>query len=185
VSTAGSADRAVGFRINGAPTGLKKGSVGVVFENNTGVTLASLDVGYHGEQWYRGASNQVTTLAFQYRIESDFANINNDIDRAQSGWIAHDPLSWGVTNTLSANVWQNGKANSADFSSTISGLTLNDGELLIMRWRIPLTGDNENALIIDDVTVNNFVAVPEPTAFALIGLSGSAWLLLRRRLGRP
>jgi hypothetical protein len=90
-----------------------------------------------------------------------------------------------VTNTLSANVWQNGKVNSADFSSTISGLTLNDGELLIMRWRIPLTGNSENALMIDDVTVNNLVAVPEPTALALIGLSGSALLLLRRRQGRP
>ena len=67
-STANNPDRAVGFRINGQPSGLKKGSVGVIFDNNTGLTLTGFDLSYQGEQWYQ--SLNATTLEFQWRDEA-------------------------------------------------------------------------------------------------------------------
>ncbi len=71
-------------------------------------------------------------------------------------------------------------ANGTNISASISGAALADGQVLIMRWRIPLTGQNENGLFIDDVVVNNFVAIPEPATLGLIAAFGVSVLFIRR-----
>ena len=173
-----STDAAIGFLVDGQPTGLKKGSVGMVFQNNTGTTLTGFDVAYQGEKWYRHTED--TTLLFQYTIQDSFADINSDIDRAGSGiWTDVGALSW--TEAAAADTtWMNGSVNTTNLNASVSDVTLADGQSLIMRWRIPLTGTKEQGLFIDDVTVDNFVAIPEPATIGLITLFGTGILAVRR-----
>ena len=177
-----SPDAAVGFFIDGQPEGLKKGSVGIVFQNNTGTTLTGFDVAYKGEKWYR--HTEETTLLFQYTVQDSFADIDSDIDRAGAGiWTDVGALSW--TEAAAADTtWQNGSvpANGTNFNASVSGFSLADGQSLIVRWRIPLTGTKEQALFIDDVTINNFQVIPEPATFGLASIFGAAVLFIRRRL---
>ena len=176
VSTAGNDDRAVGFRINGQASGLKKGSIGVIFDNNTGSTLTGFNLSYKGEQWYKSVND--TTLEFQWRVVDSFADINNDIDRAQSGWSAEGgPLAWFVAGG-DANSWINGMSNSTNISGSVTGISWAAGQKLVMRWRIPETGQGKAGLMIDDVS---FAAIPEPTTLSLVAVSGLSALLLRRR----
>jgi hypothetical protein len=177
-STAGNTDRAVGFRINGQPDGLKKGSVGVIFSNNTGQTITGFDLGYTGEQWYKATN--ATTLLVQYRIVNSFTDINGgDIDFAEGGaWSDISALDWSVA-ANGSNGWSNGTTNSTTFApETISGLTWNDGQQLVLRWRIAETGVQQNGLFIDDVSLGNLALIPEPSSLALLGLGG---LLIARR----
>ena len=177
-STAGNSDRAVGFRINGAPSGLKKGSLGVIFDNNTGTTLTGFDVSYQGEQWFQAVND--TTLEFQWRVVDSFADISNDIDRAQAGWSAEgSPLAWFVP-AGGANAWMNGIANSTNISGSVTGMSLAPGQKLIMRWRIPEAGAQRAGLFIDDVQIDNWVAIPEPSTIGLIGLCGAGLAVFRR-----
>ena len=178
-----STDAALGFNIDGQPGGLKKGSVGLIFQNNTGTTLTGFDVAYKGEQWYQNTSGD-TTLLFQYTIQDSFADISSDIDRAGTGiWTDVGALDWNVA-AGTANGWMNGStaANGTNISASVTGTTLADGQVLIMRWRIPLTGQNENGLFIDDVTINNFQTIPEPATLGLVTAFGAAILFVRRRL---
>lgn len=176
-----STDAALGFFIDGQPGGLKKGSVGMVFQNNTGTTLSGFDVAYKGEKWYR--HTEETTLLFQYTVQNSFADINSDIDRAGAGiWTDVGGLSWTEAAITNNTTWQDGStaANSTNFNASVSGITLADGQSLIMRWRIPLTGTKEQGLFIDDVTVDNFVAIPEPATISMLGIGGLLTLLVRR-----
>ncbi len=179
VSTANNSDRAIGFRVDGQPGGLKKGSVGVIFENNSGTTLTGFDVAYRGEQWYR--SGNATTLLFQWRVVDSFADISNDIDIALAGWNDAGALSWAVAAGGSAT-WINGTTagNYTNIIGSVTGMSLGDGQKLILRWRIAETGESKAGLMIDDVTVNNFQAIPEPATLGLIVSFGAGVVAIRR-----
>lgn len=177
VSTAGNSDRAAGFLVNGQPGGLKKGSLGVVFANNTGTTLTGFDLAYQGENWYKAVNE--TTLLFQWRVVDSFADINSDIDRAQDGWNDSGALSWTVA-ADTANAWVNGTANTASLSASISGMALADGQKLVMRWRIAESGAQRAGLMIDDVTVNNWVTIPEPSTAGMLSIALLFALLIRK-----
>ena len=182
-STAGTSDRAVGFLIDGGE--LTKGSVGVVFTNNTGLTITGFDLGYRGEQWYRYI-DAVTTLNFEYAVVNSFAtDINGDIDRVQPGtWTGVSALSWTVEadgNTTFTN------GTTAGFSEvfapvTLSGLSIADGQDLVIRWSIAETNEHQNGLFIDDVTFGNVTAIPEPSTYAVItGLLMFSFVMYRRK----
>lgn len=182
-SVANNADRAVGFRINGDPAGLKKGSVGLVLTNNTGSTINSLELGYTGEKWYQAVN--ATTLLVQYAIVDSFAtDISADIDRAQADtWIDITPLNWTVAAGAS-NVWTNG-TQTGNFNVftpvTLSGLSIADGQQLVIRWRIAEAANQRSGLFIDDVSIGNISVVPEPATVALLaGFSAWGLVLLRR-----
>lgn len=177
VSTAGNPDRAAGFRINGQPGGLKKGSLGMIFDNDTGMTLTGFDVAYQGEQWYQAVNE--TTLVFQWRVVDSFADINNDIDRAQAGWSAEgSDLAWTVPAGAN-NTWVNGTeaANSTNFSGSVTGMSLAPGQKLVIRWRIAESGVGRAGLMIDDVQIDNWVAelvdTPESLYADWLGLYSS------------
>lgn len=181
-STANNSDRAVGFRINGQPDGLKKGSVGVVFANNTGTTITGFDLGYTGEKWYQAIND--TTLLVQYAVVNSFAaDINGDIDRAQADtWTDVGALSWTVNGVEGTNSWANG-TQAGNFNvfepMTISGLSIADGQELVIRWRIAESGVNRSGLFIDDVT---FTVIPEPSTVAVwTGLAMLGLVMYRRK----
>lgn len=183
-STAGNTDRAVGFRINGDPAGLKKGSVGLVFTNNTGTTITGFDLGYTGEKWYQAVNE--TTLLVQYAVVNSFAaDISGDIDRAQADtWTDIPGLSWTVAAGAS-NTWTNGTQpiNSNVFAPvTLNGLSIGDGQDLVIRWRIAEAGAQRSGLFIDDVSFGNVAAVPEPATMAVwVGLAILGLVMYRRK----
>lgn len=183
-SVAGGSDRAIGFRVNGQPAGLKKGSMGMVLKNDTGLTLTGFDLGYTGEQWYK--STNETTLLFQYAIVNSFStDISGDIDLAQAGmWNDVSALSWTMPASTS-NTWTNGTdaANVASFAPlSISGLSIAPGQELVIRWRIAESGVGRAGLFVDDVTFGNLTTVPEPATYALIaGVFAVALVVGRRR----
>jgi len=153
-------DAAVGFLVDGNSGGLKKGSVGIIFTNETGSTIGSFDVSYRGEQWYRSTFD--TTLKFQWIVTNSFADINSDIDRAGAPWNDSGALDWYAPTNATAG-WLNGQllANGTNLSTTVNNnVNLAPGQVLILRWRIPESGSQENGLFIDDVVVTNFTAVP-------------------------
>ena len=182
-SVAGGTDRAIGFRVNGQPEGLKKGSMGLVFKNDTGLTISGFDLGYRGEQWYR--STNETALLFQYAIVDSFAtDISGDIDRTQANtWNDLGALSWTVPAGAN-NTWINGSdpANSVLFSPvSVSGLAVAPGQELVIRWRIAESGVGRAGLFIDDVSFGNVTTVPEPATYALLAGVLAIALVVRRR----
>lgn len=159
-STAGNSDRAAGFLVNGQPGGLKKGSLGVIFTNETGSTIQSFEVSYAGEKWYKTVND--TTLKFQWIVTNSFAGIDSDIDLAGAPWNDVVALDWYVS-ADTASSWVNGTQaiNATNFSATVTNnVNLADGQVLILRWRIPETGTPEHGLFIDDVVVTNFLTAP-------------------------
>lgn len=186
-STASNSDRAAGFRINGQPGGLKKGSLGIVFSNDTGSTITGFDLSYTGEKWYQAVN--ATTLLVQYAVLDDFAtDINGDIDRAQADtWNDLGSLSWTV-DAGPSNTWTNG-TSAGNFNVfdplTVSGLSIAPGQELVIRWRIAESGVTLSGLFIDDVSFGNLTAVPEPSTYALLaGLATLGLVMLRRRNAR-
>lgn len=64
------------------------------------------------------------------------------------------------------------------FSHTVSGLSWEDDQFLVLRWSaIDLTGQ-DNGLAIDDLT---FSAVPEPGSTILVALGALLGVGVRRR----
>lgn len=183
-STANNSDRAAGFRVDGQSGGLKKGSLGMVLSNDTGLTLTGFDLGYKGEKWYQAVNE--TTLLVQYAVVDSFAtDLNGDIDLAQGGtWNDLGSLSWTVA-AGPGNTWTNGTSagNFNEFTSiSVSGLSIAPGQDLVIRWRIAESGVTRSGLFIDDVSFGNLTAVPEPSTFALLaGLATFALVMYRRR----
>lgn len=186
-SIANNTDRAVGFRINGQAVndgGLKKGSVGVVFTNNTGTIITGFDLGYTGEKWYQAVND--TTLLVQYAVVDSFAtDINGDIDRAQPGtWTDVGALSWTVLGLPGTNSWTNG-TQAGNFNVfepvTLTGLSIADGQQLVIRWRIAEAGAQRSGLFIDDVTFGNLTVIPEPRTVAVWAALTMLGLVIYRR----
>ena len=65
------------------------GGTGTVFQaarltNNTGATIASLDISYVGEQWRNGGNTAAHTLTFQYQVAN--AGVITGANAPATGW---------------------------------------------------------------------------------------------------
>src|SRR6476646_7036706 len=75
------ADRALGS--------VASGGTGTVYQaarltNNTGATIASLDISYVGEQWRNGGNATAHTLTFQYQVAN--AGVVTGANAPTTGW---------------------------------------------------------------------------------------------------
>lgn len=143
---------------------------GVLIENNTKHKITSLDVSYTGKVWRVGSSSTaVDTLAFSYVVLTGAGNVRALRDRTKYlGDIKtrkHDALNFVTPSTLTAKI--NGtvgagldgedSANQSHLSSSIS-VTVNPGEVILLRWNdVDELGDDQ-ALAIDDLVVKATVA---------------------------
>ena len=154
--TSGSTDRALGgiattFYSNGYPlTG--NGYVAMRFVNNTGRTIANLEVAYAMEQWYNSGKIDRAQLAFDYQVPAGtFAGM------MESGaWTNVPTLGVDAPSTATVVASKNGNApaNRRVLSATINNLNLPNGREVVLRWKYVMNQNtNGNGLSIDDVTV--------------------------------
>jgi hypothetical protein len=166
----GSTERALGF----LPTSNQISQFGLVLTNNTGATIQAFELSFTGEQWRRGDVATPDTLTFAY-------GLGNDLNASLTDAAA---LTFSSPNTQLAptEVALNGNAllNQVLKSATITGLNWQDGQNLVLRWRVADISGQDDGLAIDNLS---FAAVPEPAA-CLLGVLGACGSLLIVRRSR-
>jgi len=123
---AGSADRALGSLASG--TGIS--TFGMIFTNNTGVTLHSFTIGYTAQQWRIGGSGNINNWTFRYKTGAGITDLN------ATGLLTTAALNFSSVNTTGPTGALNGAvtANQSPHSYTITGIAWNNGEQLLLRW---------------------------------------------------
>ncbi len=138
-------DRALGGLLSGSLTP----TLGVSFVNNTGSTITSIDILYHGEQWRLGATARADRLDFQYSLDAASLSSGTWIDVNELDFVS--PVTAGVVGALNGN----DSINSSTLSFNITGLNLEPGSTFFFRWL------DVNASGADDgLAIDNFVIIP-------------------------
>jgi len=168
-------DRALGSR-NANATGEIR--YGVVLQNKSGAAINQINIAYTGEQWRQDTSGQTSTfddkLTVTFKIQStDPATQTAGTALSTSGFTATSGLNFDspqpqISGTTGATPLDgNDPANRTAVSGSISGITWNPNQFLILRWSdLNITG-NDNTLAIDDLSIS---PVPEPATASLLGL---------------
>ena len=134
---------------------------GILLTNNTGSTIASLDVSYTGEQW-RNSAAAAQTVAFSYLTGMTITGSLADFQAAGTNVTALDftsPVTGGVAGALNGNL----AANRVARSTTISGVNLANGQSILLRWSDPDHTGSDHGLSIDDFSVTANGGVVQPT----------------------
>ncbi|MDQ8190952.1 hypothetical protein [Roseibacillus persicicus] len=149
--TSQSTDRALG---SVASTSAGSHAYGVLFQNNSGTTLVINSVSYTGEQWRNGGNDTAQTLEFSYYRNYNIINTADYANELPFGWISHQGLSFtspiAVANTLTLD--GNADENRTEISSN-PGISVADGEYVMLRWIDVNDSGNDHGLAIDDLHV--------------------------------
>jgi len=154
--TTGSSDRALGL----LPTSNQVSAFGVVLTNTTGFTITELDVSFVGEQWRAGEPENVLTFSY---------GIGTSLSAAATPFSSLDFATLYSGENPQFAVDGNDPDNQVALSDTIGGLSVADGESIVLRWDMADMSGQDNGLAIDDLVV---VGIPAPGAIALVGLAG-------------
>jgi len=183
--TIGQTDRALGSLSSGTP---KTNAFGVWIKNDTSTAVNNILISYTGEEWRNGGNTAVQTLAFSYETFSTptFTGPLDVVPAGVGNWIGFSALDFlsPTVGATAAALDGNNPANQVQFSNVLlTGVTLNPGDSIFLRWvDIDDTG-NDHGLAVDNFSAS-FTAVPEPSAMAIGGclaLLGVAWRNSRRR----
>ena len=167
-------------------TGTGNIAYGLRLQNTTGRLLTDFTITYTGEQWRDGGNTTTPNaqkLDFSYRIAP--AITSPDISNT-STWTDFNALDFSsptFTATRSGVALDgNLGANRTTFTSVLlTGVVVNDGEEIFIRWYDHNDSGRNHGLAIDDVTV--VYAIPEPTTSTLVaGLGLIGFAAYRRRL---
>ncbi|MEP6849943.1 MAG: hypothetical protein ABI999_13885 [Acidobacteriota bacterium] len=166
-STTVPADRSLGSLTN---TSADRNLLGSCFTNTSGAALATVYIGYAGEQWRNGGSNIPDRLRFQYAVEAgpSTSNIFTANGGAFTDFNTLDFVS-RITSATAAGLDGNLAANRRVFIPTAVPAAIPAGGKLFIRW-IDVrtgTGTNDDALAIDDFSIS----LMPPTA-AGVSISG-------------
>lgn len=134
--------------------------IGAAFVNQTGGTIAQLDIAYIGEQWRLGANSppRADRLDFQYSLDA------TGLGDGDGTWIDVDALDFSTPNQMAAvgaldgNLAQNRTAVSA----TITGLSIPPGATFRIRWLDFNAPGADDGLGIDDFSLIASSAAPTP-----------------------
>ncbi|MBI2512564.1 MAG: immunoglobulin domain-containing protein [Opitutae bacterium] len=153
-------DRALGSVSSGSTVS----RFGLVMVNTTGRTITQFTLSYIGEQWRDGGNSTpvAQTLPFEYSLGA--TDINTGTFTAVA---ALNFVSPKFTTTAGA-IDGNANANRTALSATVTGLTWNAGQTLVLRWNDANDAGNDHALAIDDLSFTT----PDPAP--AITLSPSA-----------
>jgi hypothetical protein len=105
------------------------------------------------------------------------------VDSAPNGgWVGFSALDFlsPTTGATAATLDGNAAANRTVFTPmTLTGVTLNPGDSIFIRWLDIDDSGNDHGLAVDDFSFSASV-VPEPSAAALMGLASFGLICWRR-----
>jgi hypothetical protein len=179
--TIADADRALGSLGSGTP---KTNVFGIWIKNDTADVVDTLTINYTGEEWRNGGNTAVQTLAFGYQTSS--VGFSSPIDtgiEGVNGWTAFTALNFNspTTGATATALDGNNAANRTVFGPTLlTGVTLNPGDSIFLRWRDIDDSGNDHGLAVDDFSFSATVIAPEPSTAALLGLISFGVVCWRR-----
>jgi hypothetical protein len=144
----GSSNRALGT----LPSSGGTYAIGFLITNNTGNTLTSFTVGFTVEQWRNGGSNIANTWSFKYKYGASLSNINQSSLTTNTNLNFSSIISSLTSSALDGTI----SANKNYRSFTITGISWNNGDQLLLRWD-DIAHSNSDAMAIDNFS---FVAYP-------------------------
>lgn len=141
---------------------------GFAIQNLTGQTLNQFRLDYFGEQWRKSGVTTAQTVNFDYRISTGIGFIDADSTYTKvSALDFSSPVNTSGASALDGNL----AANRVAIGATVSGLTWNNNEVLVLRWVDIDHAGADHGLAIDDVS---FQAVPEPFTMSALALGLAA-----------
>jgi LPXTG-site transpeptidase (sortase) family protein len=138
----GDTERALG----GVRSGTLIPIFGACFTNNTGSTIASLDVAYTGEEWRLGTAVRTDQINFEYST--------NAASLVTGTWTAVPALNF-VTPDIGITGAKNGNAAAERTarSSTINGVVIPNGSTFWIRWTDTEASGADDGLAVDDFSL--------------------------------
>ncbi len=136
-------DRALGTLLSGSLVS----TIGATFTNNTASTISSLDIAYRGELWRLGTASRTDELDFQY--STDATSLNSGT------WTGISALNFVTPNTAGSAGARDGNAsgNFTSVSSSISGLSIANGNSFWIRWLDFDASGSDDGLALDDISL--------------------------------
>jgi hypothetical protein len=164
-------DRALGTLQSGSLLS----TIGVCFTNNTGQTIASLDIAFTGEQWRLGTVGRADRLDFQYSADATSLTTGT--------WFHVDVLDFAspVTTGSVGALDGDAMANRTLVQGSITGLNLANGATVFIRWTDFNVSGTDDGLAIDEfsLTPKGGTAPPQTlTAIHTIQGNGSSSALV-------
>lgn len=162
-----SADRALGSLASGS----LNSNIGARFINQTGNTINTVELNFLMEQWRSGGRTTPDTSSFFYGIN------NGGLLAANGTWTRDSRLDL-LSKRYSSPAPVAGALNGNDTSNQrvyagveLTGLTLNNGDTLYLRWFDINVAGNDDALAIDSFTIvfktSSAITKPNPiTSFS-------------------
>jgi uncharacterized protein len=175
-------DRALGSIASGTVAGPTMATVfGLRIKNDTASpTFGYIGISFTGEQWRQGGNvNSQVIESFSYAISSTGFTSPLSADPADPAYTHVSVLDFTSPNpgtATAAALDGNATGNYTPISYVLSGITLNPGDEIMLRWYDINNTGNDHGGGIDNLTIS----VPEPSCLALAGL-GLLTLALRRR----
>jgi hypothetical protein len=147
--TTGATDRALGTLASNTnfPT------LGAIFFNEVDSVITTITITYTGEQWRYGGRATPTkdTLRFEYSLDAQ--GIVNNVGT----WIrvtALDFQSPYTTGTSAVVLDGNVSTNRQTIAYTITGLSLQPGQSIVLRWSDFNISGNDDGLAVDDFSIS-------------------------------
>lgn len=138
-----STERALGSLLSGnlAP------SFGVKVSNETGGVIDTIAISFFGEQWRLGSLGRTDRLEFAYSFD---ATVLSD-----GTWSRFDPLDVASLDTSAPVGLRNGNAaaNRVSLAGSLTGLSLESGSSLWLRWTDFNAEGADDGLAIDDFSL--------------------------------
>jgi len=123
---------------------------GASFTNNTGATIASLDINYTGEMWRAGAALRTTTDQINFAYSTNATNLTTGTWNAVNNLDFTSPaLNVATAGALDGNA----AANQTAKSFTITGLNIANGTTFWLRWSDPDMSGSDDGLAVDDFSI--------------------------------
>ncbi len=121
-------------------------SYGASFTNNTGSTITSFTITYTGEQWRLGTAARTDKLDFQYSLDAT--------DIVTGTWTDVDALDFITPNTATVGAKDgNATANQTILTLEVTGVTIPDGAVFVIRWLDADATTADDGLAIDDFSI--------------------------------
>ncbi|MBA4292647.1 hypothetical protein C0431_06710 [bacterium] len=174
---ASASDRAIGFVASNAFTGASstgRGYIGVLIQNTSSDVLENIVVGYTGEQWRKENNSSANALSFSYSLN------NTSLTSGVYNFVNPMGFASPITGATSATALDgNQNANRAVLSTSLTGVSLNPGDTIMIRFIDLNDSGNDHILAVDDFNFSA-EAVPEPATMTILA-GAAAMAALRRR----